>query len=84
MPEECGLVEFLWKGRFSFWQIWLTQASTFANLQASALNIGVPTAPNLPEFIAHTWAVFDPSRSCTPCEPPTQLTNKLVWERWIE
>ena len=35
-------------------------------------------------LIAHTWPVFDPSRSCTPCEPPAQLTNKLVWARWID
>ena len=30
-------------------------------------------------LIAHTWPWFYPSRSCTPCEPPAQLTNKLVW-----
>ena len=36
-------------GRFSSWQSWLTQASIFANSQASALNAGVPTAPYSPE-----------------------------------
>ena len=30
-------------------------------------------------LIAYTYPIFDPSRSCTPCEPPAQLTNKLVW-----
>ena len=29
-------------------------------------------------LIAHTWPWFYPSRSCTPCVPPAQLTNKLV------
>ena len=29
-------------------------------------------------LIAHTWPVLDQSRSCNPCEPPSQLTNKLV------
>ena len=30
-------------------------------------------------LIARTWALFDQSRSCTPCVPPAQLTSKLVW-----
>ena len=32
-----------------------------------------------PSLIAHTWPIFDPSRSCTPCEPPMPWTNELVW-----
>ena len=60
---------------FSFWQSWLTQASRFANSQASALNAGVSTDPYSPKS---NWPIFDQSRSCTPCEPPAQLTNKLV------
>ena len=30
-------------------------------------------------LIAHIWLILDPSRSCTPCEPPAKLTNKLDW-----
>ena len=33
-------------------------------------------------LIACTWPVFNLSR--IPCEPPPQLTNKLVWARWID
>ena len=29
-------------------------------------------------LIAYIWPKFYQSRSCTPSEPPTQLTNKLV------
>ena len=35
-------------------------------------------------LIAHTWPWFYPSRSCTPCVPPAQLTNKLVWAWQIQ
>ena len=35
-------------------------------------------------LIAHTWPWFYPSRSCTPCVPPAQLTNKLVWAWHIQ
>ena len=44
-----GLYNSFGGGRFSFWQSWLTWASRFANSQASALNVGVPTVPYLPE-----------------------------------
>ena len=30
-------------------------------------------------LIAYTWPIFDLSRSCTPYEPPAQLTKELVW-----
>ena len=29
-------------------------------------------------LIAHTWPIFDQSRSCTPCEPPAQSSSRLV------
>ena len=35
-------------------------------------------------LIAHTRPWFDPSRSCTPCEPPAQSSSRLVWTWWIE
>ena len=57
MLEECGPVDSLDGGRFIFWQSWLIQASRLANLQASALNAGVPNVPNLPlsncSYVAH-------------------------------
>ena len=42
--KNMGLQSSLGGSRFSFWQSWLTRASRIANLQASALNAGVPTA----------------------------------------
>ena len=47
--KNMGLYNSSGGGRFSFWQSWLTQASKFANSQASTLNAGVPTAPYSPE-----------------------------------
>ena len=35
-------------------------------------------------LIACTWPWFDPSRSCTPCEPPAQSSSRLVWTWQIE
>ena len=35
-------------------------------------------------LIAHTWPVFDQSRSCTPCEIPTQSSKRLVLAWLIE
>ena len=59
--KNVGLYISFGGGRFSFWQSWLTQASKFANSQASALNAGVPTAPYLPEsycsYLAHIRSV---------------------------
>ena len=47
--KTMGLYNSFGVGRFSFWQSWLTQASKFANSQASALNAGVSTDPYSPE-----------------------------------
>ena len=58
--KNVGLWSSLSIGRFSLWQSWLMWAKRLANLQASTLNAGVPTAPNLPEsnclYFTHIWS----------------------------
>ena len=56
--KNIGLYNSFGGGRFSFWQSWLTQASRFANSQASALNAGVPTALYLPESNCSYYALI--------------------------
>ena len=67
-------------GRLSFWQSWLT----WANSRLQFWMLGCQLSQTCLSLIAHTWPWFDPSRSCTPCEPPAQSSRGLVWAWGIE
>ena len=73
--RNVGLYNSFGLSRFSFWQSWLHKQ---VDLPIHRLQLGYQLPHTHPSLIAHTWPIFDQSRSCSPCEPPAQLTNKLV------